>query len=77
LRENVIFRTPGDSVPKLIKPPYRIGSDYKLTVAEKERPGNTIPDTFDYEGRLLDTATLIDELCMHFEKQIAQSGGAK
>ncbi len=44
---------------------------------EKERPGNTIPDTFDYEGRLLDTATLIDELCKHFEKQIAQSGGAK
>ena len=47
-----------------------------LIKAEKERPGNTIPDTFDYEGRLLDTATLIDELCKHFERQAAQSGGA-
>ncbi len=48
-----------------------------LIKAEKERPGNTIPDTFDYEGRLLDTATLIDELCKHFEQQAAQSGGVK
>ncbi len=34
--------------------------------AEKKRPGNTMPRCFDYEGRLLDTSTLIDEVCKHF-----------
>ena len=48
-----------------------------LVKAEKERPGNTLPDCFEYEGKLLDTSKAIDWLCKHFEKEIAQSGGAK
>jgi hypothetical protein len=46
--------------------------------AEKERPGNTMPRCFEYEGRVLDTSTIIDGLCKHFEQQVAQeSGGVK
>ncbi len=48
-----------------------------LVKDEKERPGNTMPDCFEYEGRLLDTSTVIDELCKYFGQQVAQSGGAK
>ncbi len=51
--------------------------DMLLIKAEKKRPGNTIPDTFEYEGRVLDTSTVIHWFCKHFEKQVAQSGGAK
>ncbi len=47
-----------------------------LIKAEKERPGNTIPDCFEYEGTLLDTSKAIDWFCKHFEKKVAQSGGA-
>ncbi len=45
--------------------------------AEKERPGNTMPDCFEYEGKLLDTSKVIDWFCKHYERQVAQSGGAK
>ncbi len=48
-----------------------------LIKAEKERPGNTMPDCFEYEGKLLDTSKVIDWFCKHFEKQVAQSGDAK
>ncbi len=44
--------------------------------AEKKRPGNTMPDCFEYEGKVLDTRTVIDWLCKHYERQVAQSGGA-
>ncbi len=46
-----------------------------LIKAEKERPGNTIPDCFEYEGRVLDTNAVIEWMCKHFEQQVAQSGG--
>jgi len=45
--------------------------------AEKERPGNTIPDCFEYEGKVLDTSTVIDWLCKRYERQVAQSGSTK
>ncbi len=48
-----------------------------LIKAEKKRPGNTMPDVFEYEGKLLDTSKVIDWFCKHFEQQVAQSGGAK
>ena len=48
-----------------------------LIRTEKDRPGNTIPDCIEYEGKLLDTSKLIDGLCIIFERQIAQSGGVK
>jgi len=48
-----------------------------LIKAEKERPGNTIPDCFEYEGRLLDTSTIIDGLCKLYARQVAQSGSTK
>ncbi len=48
-----------------------------LIKAEKERPVNTIPDCFEYEGKLLDTHTVIEYMCKHFEQQVAQSGSTK
>ncbi len=46
--------------------------------AEKKRSGNTMPRCFEYEGRVLDTSTIIDGLCKHFEQQVDQeSGGVK
>ncbi len=46
-----------------------------LIKAEKERPGNTMPDTFEYEGKLYDTSKAVDALCKIFERKAA--GGAK
>ncbi len=48
-----------------------------LIKAEKERPGNTMPECFEYQGRLLDTSTIIDALCELYGRKAAQSGGAK
>ena len=48
-----------------------------LIKAEKERPGNTMPDCFEYEGKLLETSKVIDWFCKHYERKLAQSGGAK
>ncbi len=48
-----------------------------LIKAEKERPGNTMPDCFEYEGKLLDTSKVIEGLCKLYQRQVAQSGGAK
>ncbi len=45
--------------------------------AEKERPGSAMPDCFVYEGRLLDTSTVIAGLCKLYKRDVAQSGGAK
>ncbi len=46
--------------------------------AEKERPGNTMPRCFEYEGRVLDTSAVIEWMCNYFEQQVAQeSGGVK
>ena len=48
-----------------------------LIKAEKERPGNTIPFCFEFEGTLLDTSMAIDWFIKHFEKKVAQSGSTK
>jgi len=48
-----------------------------LVKAEKERPGNTMPDTFEYEGKLYDTSKAVDALCKIFERKLVQSGGAQ
>ncbi len=48
-----------------------------LIKAEKERPGNTIPDCFEYEGKLLDTSKVIDWFCKHYEGEVVQSGDVK
>ncbi len=48
-----------------------------LIKAEKERPGNTMPDCFEYEGKLLETSKVIDWFCKHYERQVAQSGSTK
>ncbi len=46
--------------------------------AEKEGPGNTMPRCFEYEGRVLDTSTVIEWMCKYFEQQVNQeSGGVK
>ncbi len=45
--------------------------------AEKERPGNTMPDVFEYEGKLYNTKKALDAMCMIYERKLAQSGGAK
>ncbi len=46
-----------------------------LIKAEKERPGNTMPDCFEYEGNLLETSKVIDWFCKHFEQQV--EGGVR
>ena len=48
-----------------------------LIKAEKERPGNTMPHVFKYEGKLYDTKKALDAMCMIYERKLAQSGGAK
>ncbi len=48
-----------------------------LIKAEKERPGNTMPDCFEYEGKLLETSKVIEWLCKHYEGKVAQSGSTK
>ncbi len=45
--------------------------------AEKERPGNTMPDCFEYEGKLLETSKVIEWFCKHYEGKVAQSGDVK
>ncbi len=48
-----------------------------LIKAEKERPGNTMPDCFEYEGKLLETSKVIEWFCKHYEGKVAQSGDVK
>ncbi len=48
-----------------------------LRIKAKKDSGSLAP-CFRYEGRVLDTSTVITELCKYFEQQVAQeSGGVK
>ena len=49
-----------------------------LVKAEKERPGNTMPDVIEYEGKLYDTKKLLAAICEIFDRRAktAQPGGA-
>ncbi len=46
--------------------------------AEKERPGNTMPDVIEYEGKLYDTKKLLAAICEIFDRRAkaAPPGGA-
>ncbi len=58
-----------------MKPTYQERLDEMLLVkAEKKRPGNTLPDSFDFEGKLLNTSKALDAICMILERRAA--GGA-
>ena len=50
-----------------------------LVKAEKERPGNTMPDVIEYEGKLYDTKKLLAAICEIFDRRAKapQQGGAK
>ncbi len=47
--------------------------------AEKERPGNTMPDVIEYEGKLYDTKKLLAAICEIFDRRAKTTppGGAK
>ena len=46
--------------------------------AEKERPGNTMPAYFEYEGKMYDTKKSLAAICEIFDRRAktAQPGGA-
>ena len=49
-----------------------------LIKAEKERPGNKMPDTFEYRGKTLDTKKALAAICEILDRRAkaAPPGGA-
>ena len=49
-----------------------------LIKAEKERPGNTMPDTFEYRGKKYDLQKLLAAICEVLDRRAkaAPPGGA-
>ncbi len=47
--------------------------------AEKERPGNIMPETFEYRGKTFDVKKLLAAICevLDARAKTAQPGGAK
>jgi len=49
---------------------YRKIDDVLAVKRERLREGNTVPDTFEYEGRVLDTDKAVEKLIEIFSRDI-------